>query len=472
MTATAREYDIIAVGGGTAGLVTAAGAAYLGADVALVEAKALGGDCLWTGCVPSKALIASARRAREMRAAGELGLRPADPDHVFREVMERMRAARARVEEHDDPERFRQMGVDVHFGRARFAGPGRLDVEDVGELRSDRIVIATGARPAPPPIPGLEEAGYLTHETFFDIDDRPPSMVILGGGPIGIEFAQLLGRLGTEVTVVEMLPRILPAEDPAVAGVVEEVLRSEGVRIRTGSPAVRVEMDGERRVVVTEDGERHSGHRLLVATGRTPATSDLALDRAGIATEGPGIRVDGRLETTAGGVWAAGDVTGGLQFTHYADHQAKVAVQNALSPIRTTVDDSAVPRVTYTDPEAASVGLSREEAEERGAETYRYDFSDLDRSIVEGRTDGFVTIHADGKGRIAGASIVGDGAGELILPLVLAMNEGIGLSGVAGTIFPYPTRVEGVKRAADAYRRTRLEGTAGTLVKKVLRWLW
>jgi pyruvate/2-oxoglutarate dehydrogenase complex dihydrolipoamide dehydrogenase (E3) component len=468
---TTFETDLLAIGGGTAGLVSAAGAAYLGASSAIVERAALGGDCLWTGCVPSKALLASARLAHGMRHAERLGLVGAAPRHAFADVMARMRSARETVAHHDDPERFRSMGVDVHFGAARFTAPDTVEVEGVGRIRSSRIVVATGAEPAPPPVPGLEEVGYLDHHTVFDTDTLPGRVVVMGGGPIGLEFSQLFARLGAEVTVVEMLPRILPKEDRDMADALQSILEEEGIRFHLSARAERVEAREGRKVVRTADGREVEGDEIFVATGRRPALDGLDLDRAGVEVEGGAVRVDDRMRTSAPGIWAAGDVTGKLQFTHFADAMAKTVVRNALVPGSSSLDESNVPWVTYTDPELANVGLSQEDAEARGGRTFTYRFADLDRAIVDGSTHGLVKIHADGKGRILGASILGAHAGELLLPLVLARTHGLKLSDISDTIFPYPTLAEGVKRAADAYQRTRLEGFGGTVLKKVVSWL-
>jgi len=465
------EYDLVSIGGGTAGLVSAAGASYLGIRAGLIEKNALGGDCLWTGCVPSKALIASARLAHAMRNAGELGLTGAAPAHAFQEVMERMRRVRDSVAHHDDPERFRKMGVDVRFGGARFVGPGTLEVEGVGQIKSKRIVLATGAVPAIPPIPGLEETGYLTYATAFDQNELPSSLVILGGGPIGMEFAQVYRRLGAEVTVVEMLPRILPREDPDVASALQDILEEEGIRFRMGLRAVGVGSEGAEKVMSLDDGSEVRVTEIFVATGRRPLTQDLELERAGVEVIGSAVKVDEKLQTTGKGVWAAGDVTGGLQFTHVADYMAKVVLQNAIFPFKKRVDYGNIPRVTYTDPELAQVGMTQAEGEARGGNTFSYPFLDLDRAIVDGETKGFVKVTADRKGRILGATILGHGAGELLMPLVLAKKNGIPLSKISGTVFPYPTRVEGVKRAADAYQRARLEGTGGRILRKVVSWL-
>lgn len=465
-----RTYDFVAIGGGTAGLVSAVGARYFGARVALLEREALGGDCLWTGCVPSKALIASARLAQRMRHAERLGLKGASPGHAFREVMERMRSARARVAKHDDPDRFRRLGIDVLMGEARFTGRGTLEVEGSGRIRASRIVIATGSLPAAPPIPGLEQAGYLTHMTAFAANDLPASITLIGGGPIGIELAQVYARLGSRVTVLEVLPQILPREDPDVAQTVRDALAREGICVETGVRATRVESGDGEKTVFAEDGRRFSAAELFVAAGRRPATATLDLERAGVQTDRGAVSVDRRLRTSASGVWAAGDVTGGLQFTHVADYMAKVVVQNALFPFKTSVDYATVPWVTYTDPEVAHVGLSEAAAAKQGATTFRYSFEDLDRAIVDAETTGYVKISAR-RGRILGATVVGLAAGELIFPLVLAMRQRIPLAGLSNTIFPYPTLMEGVKRTADAYQRTRLEGVGGRLLRRVARWL-
>ncbi len=466
-----RETDLLAVGGGTAGLVSAAGAAYLGASPTLVEKSALGGDCLWTGCVPSKALLASARLAHQMRHAEALGLRGTAPGPAFGEVMARMRSARDTVAHHDDPERFRSMGVEGAFGSARFVDRDVVEVEGVGRIRSKRIILATGAVPAPPPVPGLEEVGYLDHHSVFEIDSLPARVTILGGGPIGLEFSQIFRRLGAEVTVVEMSDRLLPKEDRDMAEVLGRILRGEGIDIRLGSRAEKAERRGEAVVVRTDDGGEIEGDALFVATGRRPATDGLELDRAGVRLqENGGVEVDDRLRSSNPHVWAAGDVAGGMQFTHLAEAMAKTALRNALVPGSSTMDYDHVPWVTYTDPELANIGLSQEEAEAEGGTTYRYGFDDLDRAIVEGATEGLVKIHADGGGRILGASILGAHAGELLFPLVLARRKGLTLSDIADTIFPYPTMSEGIKRAANEYQRGRLDGLGGTLLKKVISW--
>lgn len=472
-----RTFDLVAVGGGTGGLVAAAGAAYLGLKPAIVEKAALGGDCLWTGCVPSKALIASGRLARDAGTASELGLRPASGPHDFRAVMERMRSARAAVAHHDDPERFRDMGVAVHFGAARFLDASTLEVDGVGTLRAKRFVVATGAAPRVPPIPGLEEAGYWTYETVFDQNELPARVAVVGGGPIGVEFAQVLARLGARVAVLEAADRALPQEDPDVSAFVERMLDAEGIEVHTGATVEKVRAEDGRKTILWTAPEAGPPRALtvdeiFVAVGRKPCTRGLGLDAAGVrATREGAVAVDPYLRASASGVWAAGDVVGGLQFTHAAEQMAKTALRNAVLPGRARVRFDQVPRVTYTDPEVAQVGLGEAEAEAAGGTTYRYEMEDLDRAIVDGAGVGFVKVSADRKGRILGAAVVARGAGEMILPLVMARQHGLSLSQVANTIFPYPTMTEGVKRAAGAYMRSRLDSGAGRALLRVVRWL-
>ena len=453
-------HDLVIVGGGTAGLVTAAGAATLGARVALVERERLGGDCLWTGCVPSKALIAAARN-RQLTGRGG-----------WAEAASWMRDARARVAPHDDPERFRAMGVEVIFSRARLAGPSR--VETNGRiLAAKRIVIATGSSPTAPPIPGLAEVGHLTHVTAFEQETLPPRITMLGGGPIGLEMAQTYARLGARVTVLELLPEVLPNEDPEVGRFIRERLGEEGVTVRTGFGATHVFRDGTEKVICGAQGERIVGDELFVATGRRANTADLDAERAGVALDRGAVRVNGRLETTRPGIWAAGDVTGGLQFTHVADYMARVVVQNALTPLKTKANYRVVPWVTYTDPEVARVGLTEAEAAARGerALVFRSDFADFDRAIVDGATTGFVKIVTRRNGQILGATIVGRGAGELIMELVLAMRFGIPLPKLNGVIHPYPTMSEITRQAAGNWYRKRYSDTfRGRLLRRLIRW--
>ena len=346
-----------------------------------------------------------------------------------------------------------------------------MEVEGLGTIRSKRIVIATGALAVAPPIPGLKEAGYLDHHTVFDAEHLPPRIAVLGGGPIGLEFAQVFARLGAKVDVVEMLPRLLPKEDADIAEALQGLLKAEGITFHMAARADAVESSDAGKTVVLDDGRRLEVDELFVATGRRPALEGLNLEAGGIEVVNGAVQVNAGLRTSNPNVWAAGDVTGGLQFTHVADHMAKTVLRNSLAPGSSKISYDHVPWVTYTDPEVAHVGLGQEEAEARGGTTYSYEFSDLDRAIVDGTTKGLVKITADRKGRILGATILSSHAGELIMPVVLARKHGLTLADISGTIFPYPTMMEGVKRTADAYQRTRLEGRSGTILRKVISWI-
>jgi len=470
------HFDLIAIGGGTAGLVTAAGGAALGLRVALVERHALGGDCLWTGCVPSKALIASAKLAHQMRHAERLGLVGASPAHAFQCVMERVRARRALVARHDDPQRFRDMGVEVILGEAEVTAADGVAVNG-RSLQSKRIVLATGAIPSIPSIPGLEEARYLTHTTAFDQNALPQHVTVLGGGPIGLEFAQAYRRLGAQVTVVEMLPQLLPREDAEAVRVVHQALAGEGIVVHIATRVERVGRESGRLAVYgrgVDGGEvRIATDQVFVATGRRPNTSGLGLEAVGVELDRGAVKVNAALRSSVKGIWAAGDVAGGPQFTHVAEYHAKLVLRNAIFPFSSKVDYSAVPAVTYTDPEVARVGLTEAEARERfgRVNVHRYPFADLDRAIVDGIDTGFVAIVTRPNGKILGATIVGSGAGDLLVPLVLAMKRGITLPSLARIVYPYPTMAEGIKRAADGYYRERLAGRTGTWLRRVVRWL-
>jgi pyruvate/2-oxoglutarate dehydrogenase complex dihydrolipoamide dehydrogenase (E3) component len=470
-------FDLIAVGGGTAGLVIAAGGAALGLRTALVEREALGGDCLWTGCVPSKALIASAKLAHRMRHAEQWGLTGASPAHAFRDVMERMRAQRARVAHHDDPQRFRDMGVEVVFGQAKLTSPTTVSV-DGRTLTAKRIVIATGAAATVPHVPGLADVEYLTHATAFDQNTLPGHITMLGGGPIGLEFVQVYRRLGAAVTVVEMLPQLLPREEPDAAETLARALEREGVIVHLGARVERVESASDGQLVVC--AKRESGDELriptdqiFVATGRRPNTQDLGLDAVGVELDRAAIKVDRALRSSVKNIWAAGDVAGGPQFTHVAEYHAKLVLRNAVFPFTSKVDYSAIPMVTYTDPEVGRVGLTEREARDRHGrvDVYRYELNDLDRAIVDGHDEGFVQIVTKTNGKIVGATIVGSSAGELLMPLVLSIKRGIKLPQLSQLVYPYPTMSEGIKRTADTFYRQKLAGATGTWLKRVVRWL-
>lgn len=476
-------FDIAAIGGGTAGLVTAAGSAGLGARVALIERDRLGGDCLWTGCVPSKALISSARLAHGFGAAAAHGLRPLRPEIEGGEVLASVRDVRARIAPHDDPERFRGMGVDVVEGSARFVSPHEVEVGG-RRIRSRRFVIATGSRAAVPAIPGLDTAGYFTHADAFDRETIPGSLAVVGGGPIGVELAQAFRRLGAEVTVVEMLDRLMVREEPELAELLTSRLRDEGIAIRTGHIVSRVDRVGDRRrVTVTaaggggEDGAREAPEtfdvdEILVAAGRAPNTEDLGLDAAGVATSDGWVTVDSKLRTSRRHIFAAGDVTGGLLFTHVADHEARTVVQNALFPVRANIDYGVIPWCTYTEPELAHVGLTEAEARDRhgsAASAHVYDIGNLDRAITERAAVGRIKIVVGKGGSILGGHILAPSAGTMIAEIALAMKASVKLGALSSLVHPYPTMSEGVKRTADVYRRSTLSGWRRSAVDFALR---
>lgn len=473
------DFDLLVIGGGTAGLVAAAGAASLGARVALLERHRLGGECLWTGCVPSKALIGSARLAHEIGRTGAYGLPsvPVAPDG--REVLESVRAARARVQPHDDPERFREMGVHVVEGaEARFLRDGSVEA-DGRRWRARKVLVATGTRPAVPPVEGLPEAGFLTHEDAFDREELPGSAVVLGAGAVGVEFAQAYRRLGVEVTLVEAEERILPREDPELTGLLREMLEEEGVRVLTGRRAVRSGSEGGERTLRLErsgdavagegggddpgEGETLRAEEILVAAGRRPNVEALALEEAGIEVGPEGVRVDGKLRTTRPGVFAAGDVIGGALFTHVADHEARTVVRNALFPFAAEVDYSVVPHAIYSDPELAAVGLSEAEARERHGDrvsVHRYDLEGLDRAIVDRQARGRIKVVAGPGGELLGVQMLAQQAGTLVVEAALALRLGADVTDLADLVHPYPTLSEGLRRAAQEAYRARLTPVA------------
>lgn len=387
-----------------------------------------------------------------------------------------MRRERARVAEHDDPERFRKLGVEVIFGTALVTAPGEVRVAD-RSLAASHIVVATGAGPSVPPIEGLEAAGYLTYADAFDQDELPPRIAILGGGPIGIEFAQIYSRLGARVTVLEQLPRILAQEEPDASSALREALAAEGIDIRTEAAVttVRAGTAGGKVVHATtpEGTSELVVDEVFVATGRRAHGAGIGLEEIGVGLDAGAVVVDRKLESAVSGIWAAGDVAGGPQFTHVAEYQAKLVLRNALFPFSSAADYSLVPSVTYTDPEVARVGLTESEARDRygSVDCYQYEFADLDRAIVDGRTRGFTRIVTRRGGRIVGATIVGSHAGDLLAPILLAMRRGVRLKALSSIIYPYPTMSEGVKRTADLYYRGMAAGRSGALLKRVVRWL-
>lgn len=472
-----RRYNLVVIGAGTAGLVCAAGAAGLGAKVALVERDLMGGDCLVTGCVPSKTLLHAARLAAEFRRAQAAGFAIDGTIRVdFPEVMSRVRAVRAAISHHDSAERFRKLGVDVFLGAARFISNDAVDVDGV-TLRFRKAVIATGARAAIPAIPGLADAGYLTNETVFNLTELPRRLLVIGGGPIGCELAQAFQRLGSSVTLVETGSQLLPREDEDAASIIADALRRDGVEIILGGAVERIEPRvgaAKASVRLAETLRVIEADAILVCIGRQPNVDGLGLEIASVRFDpGKGIEVNDNLRTSNPRIFAAGDVCMEHKFTHAADAAARIAIQNALFAIlpKKRVSALTIPRCTYTDPEIAHVGVSERDASARGSaiDTFRVDMKHVDRAITDDETEGLLKVHlAKGTGRIAGATLVGRAAGDIISELTVAMSNNIGLGKLANAIHPYPTRAEIVKRAADQYNRTRLTPRMKRLIEWVL----
>ena len=461
----AASYHLVVLGAGTAGLVTAAIGAALGARVALVERGLMGGDCLNVGCVPSKALI---RAARGWKAAAEAAERfggpPSTGEGDFGAAMERMRRIRADLSPVDGARRFRdELGVDVFLGDGRFVAGDALEVGGA-RLRFRRAVIATGGRPAVPRIDGLAEAGYLTNETIFSLTERPEHLVVIGGGPIGCELAQAFVRLGSRVTVLDDKDRLLPHDDADAAAIVAGALRRDGVEIVLGAKVERVTREGGMvNVRWTRGGaaENVAVSHLLVATGRAPNVEDIGLEAAGVEFGDHGVVVDEHMRTTSSRIYAIGDVASKYRFTHAADAQARMVVRNALFFGRGKAKDLVIPWCTYTSPEVAHVGITADEAKEQGAETITIPMREVDRARLDGEEDGFLRVHLKaGSDRILGATLVAEHAGDLISQITQAMTAGIGLGKVGQTIFPYPTQAEVIRKAADAWSRTRLTPAA------------
>lgn len=474
------DRNLVVIGGGAAGLVTAYIAAAVKAKVTLVEAHRLGGDCLYTGCVPSKALLRSAKLAHQMRHASRYGLRDMEPNLSFREVMDRVRSVIRRIEPHDSAERYTALGVEVLHGHARLLDPWTVEVQlntgGTQRLTTRSTVIAAGARPIVPALPGLDQVNVVTSDTLWDawaeLDTPPARLLVLGGGPIGSELAQAMARLGSRVTLVEMAPRLLAREDEDASTLVAQALASDGVHVCCGHRALRAERDeqGGQWLVTEHMGaeHRHAFDTLLCAVGREARLSGYGLEELGIPTQRT-VVTNEYLETLYPNIYAAGDVAGPWQFTHTAAHQAWYAAVNALFGQfkRFKVDGTVIPRVTFTDPEVASVGLNEADAKRQGVpfEVTRYGLDDLDRAIADSAAHGFVKVLTEpGKDRILGVTIVGEHAGDLLAEYVLAIKHGLGLNRILGTIHSYPTLAEANKYAAGEWKRAHAP-------QALLRWL-
>ncbi len=469
------RYNLVVIGAGAGGLVSAAGAAGVGAQVALVESHLLGGDCLNVGCVPSKALLRCAHAAAAARNAVAYGVKVGSVEVDFGAVMERMRRLRAQIAPNDSAERFAQtLGIDVFFGRARFTGSDRIEVNGQ-TLRFAKAIIATGATAAIPPIPGLAEAGYLTNATVFNLTERPARLAVIGAGPIGMELAQAFQRLGSQVTVL-CRGQVLAKEDGDAARVVEASMRRDGVDFCHVDEYLRVEGGNGRqvRLVLRCGGAEKTveADRILVAAGRKPAVHGLGLEAAGVDfDERSGVQVDDRLQTRNPAIYAVGDVASNYQFTHMADFMARLAIRNALFRGRDRASQLLVPWATFTDPEVAHVGLYERDLAERKIEftTFSRHLADVDRSILEGEDEGFVKIHVQkGSDKILGATIVAPHAGDMIGEIAVAISAGMGLSRLASVIHPYPTVAEAIRQCGDAFNRGRLTPTVRRLFN---RWM-
>ena len=471
------RYNLVVIGAGTAGLVTAAGAAGMGAKVALIEKHLMGGDCLNVGCVPSKALIRAARAVAAVRDAGQFGVEVPNGVKVnFANIMERMRRLRAGISHHDSAARFRDLGIDVFIGGGRFSGPDTIDVGGQS-LQFKRAVIATGARASAPPIPGLDQVDYLTNETVFSLTDLPAKLGVIGAGPIGCELAQSFARFGSEVYLVESTHGILPREDTDASEIVKESLLRDGVKLLCCGRKTEVSRaDNGIRLKLQSHDENYDVvvDQLLVAAGRSPNVEGLGLESVGVEYDTQiGVTVDDRLRTTNPRIFAAGDICSKYQFTHTADFQARIVIQNALFMGRAKSSALTIPWCTYTEPEIAQVGLNEAEAREKGLAitTFVQPMSEVDRAILDGKTDGFVKVHVKkGTDQIVGATIVAAHAGDMISEITLAMVGKLGLKTIGSAIHPYPTQAEAVRKLGDLYSRTRLTPFVKSLFKKWLSW--
>ncbi len=471
----ASRYNLVVIGAGTAGLITAAGAAGLGAKVALIERFLLGGDCLNVGCVPSKCLIRSSRAAEEIRTASQFGISVADQPTVnFSAVMERMRRLRAHISHHDSAERFRDLGVDIFLGDGRFSGSRMIQVEGK-TLNFKKAVIATGARAVHPSVEGLAEAGFLTNETVFSLTECPRRLAVVGGGPIGCELAQAFHRLGSRVTLIEMSSQFLAREDPEASGLLAETFRREGIDVRLNTRLEKVSStDTEKQLHLESGGNKEvlGVEEIFVGVGRAPNVENLNLEAAGVKYNKRGVLVNDYLQTSNSRIYAAGDICMKWKFTHAADAAARIVIQNALFLGRKKLSTLTMPWCTYTDPEIAHVGMYDREAREKGLEVDHFvrQLSEVDRGIIDGEA-GFVKVLVKkGTDQILGATIVARHAGEMISEISLAMVAGVGLKTLSSVIHPYPTQTEAIRQTADAYNRTRLTPLVKKLFSTWLTW--
>lgn len=472
------EYDAIIIGGGSAGLTASGIAANVGAKTMMIEAHRLGGDCTWNGCVPSKVLLKAGKVAHQIRNAGKFGLLEAEPEINFKKVIEHVHHIRDEVyEDADRPEIYEDMGIEVVFGKASFKNEHTIEIEqengDMCTVSSRYFFIATGARAFVPPIAGLEEVDHLTNESLFEIEQLPEHLVIIGGGPIGVEMSQAFVNLGAQVTVVDMADRIMQNDDPELVEILAGELAKQGVGFEMNASIKKVEKHDEGvQVVIEQDGKEKavSGSHLLVATGRKANYEALNLPAAGVKTNKKGIQVDNSCSTNVSHIYAIGDVTGRYQFTHMCEHMSKVAVTRALLKLPMSIDRKHVPWATYTTPELAHVGATQKQLDANYTkyEVYRFPYSKIDRAITEGETVGMIKIFASKlTGKIYGAGVVGAHAGEMISEYAVAMKNGVTLRNLADTIHPYPSWGLGARRAADQWYIKNQSATSVKWMKRI-----
>ena len=479
-----RPYHLVIIGAGTAGLVTAAGAAGLGARVALIERELMGGDCLNVGCVPSKGIIRAARVAATVRDADAYGVHAANTRIDFAAAMERMRRLRAEISPADSAKRFADLGVDVYFGQGSFVDNNTVTVTrndgSVSTLKYKKAVIASGARASAPPIPGLDSVDYLTNETLFSLTELPAKLGIVGSGPIGSEMAQTFARLGSEVFLFEQADHILTREDPDAAAVVQREFERDGIRLMLNSQDMQVAPadNGGIQVWVQRHGNSETVivDQLLIAVGRAPNTDGLNLEAVNVEYDRSGITVNDNLQTTNPGIYAAGDICSKYKFTHAADFMARIVIQNALFAVgpfgKKRASDLVIPWATYTSPEIAHVGIYEGDAKTAGVEidTYVQDLAHVDRAILEGQGQGFVKVHTKkGTDQIVGATVVAENAGDMISEITLAMANKVGLGSIASTIHPYPTQAEAIRKLGDQFNRTKLTPTSQRILNLLRR---
>jgi pyruvate/2-oxoglutarate dehydrogenase complex dihydrolipoamide dehydrogenase (E3) component len=480
------RYNIVVLGAGTAGLITAVIAASLGAKVALIEKHLMGGDCLNVGCVPSKGVIRAARAWADLRDAEEFGLHiPPGVKYDFGAAMARMRKLRARISHNDSVHRYTKLGVDVYIGSGRFTGGNTIQVEGPAGNRTLNFVktaICTGARASASPIPGLEEAGYLTNETVFWLTELPRRIGVIGAGPIGCELAQSFARFGSQVYLIEALHGIMPNEDRDAAEIVEQRMLREGVKLLCCGKDLKVEKtDAGKRLTVDSHGQQYdvTVDEILVGVGRTPNVEGLGLETAGVEYDKNGVKVNARLQTTNPRIFAAGDICSRYKFTHAADAMAQIVIQNALFPhpfglAYASVESLIMPWCTFTEPEVAHVGMYEQEAKEKGleVETYTYNLDEVDRAILDGEEEGFARIHVQkGTDKILGATIVAAHAGDMISEFSVLMKAGAGAKTLAGTIHPYPTQAEVNKKVVNLWRKAHFTPRTKNLLTKLFAWM-